>query len=500
MLRVLGWLPRSRREWGLVLLFAGMVALAVALVAPRERSEALRLVPRKEPARGDPLAFDPRRRDQFERAAAFGLSHVLYEKSPGGVIATAGRVARFRPLIERAIAGSAVGADSLEALVFLESAGRPEVIAGGDPAGAAGLTQIVAETASRLLDMHVDLAASRRLTRRLDAALRRGNFPEAARLRVARRRVDARFRPAQALAGSVRYLSIAGSRFGRSDLAVVSYHMGIANLERVLRLYADAPAGPPIATLVRERALSYARVYFDSSPLRHSRAWQRLTALGDESRNYLWKLFAAREIMHLFRTDRRRLERLARLHAAKASAEELLHPPDESERFAEPADLERAWREGKLQLLPGDPQRLYVRLDAQIGTLAGRLDAEPALYHGLRAEALALLLYVAARVHAISGASAPLILTSAVRDERYQRLLADNNSEATRAYSLHTTGYAFDILRSYASLAQAAALQFMLERLEALGMIAWVREPTAIHVTVAGRAALLIPSLLQPAG
>ena len=46
---------------------------------------------------------------------------------------------------------------------MLESAGRPDVIAGSDPSAAAGLTQIVASTATSLLGMHVDLTASGRL-------------------------------------------------------------------------------------------------------------------------------------------------------------------------------------------------------------------------------------------------------------------------------------------------------------------------------------------------
>ena len=48
----------------------------------------------------DPLAYDARRRAVLEARAALGLSHVLYAKSPGGAIATAGRVARWRPLVE----------------------------------------------------------------------------------------------------------------------------------------------------------------------------------------------------------------------------------------------------------------------------------------------------------------------------------------------------------------------------------------------------------------
>jgi hypothetical protein len=87
-------------------------------------------------------------------------------------------------------------------------------------------------------------------------------------------------------------------------------------------------------------------------------------------------------------------------------------------------------------------------------------------------------------------------VTSTVRDGPYQRALVKTNIEATHAYSLHTTGYAFDIERSYASRAQALAFQFMLDRLTALNLIAWVREPRAIHVTVSSAArplASLVP-------
>ena len=53
-------------------------------------------------------------------------------------------------------------------------------------------------------------------------------------------------------------------------------------------------------------------------------------------------------------------------------------------------------------------------------------------------------------VKQISGQQ-PLVVTSSVRDERYQRVLLARNREATANYSLHTTGWAFDILRSYST-------------------------------------------------
>ena len=39
---------------------------------------------------------------------------------------------------------------------------------------------------------------------------------------------------------------------------------------------------------------------------------------------------------------------------------------------------------------------------------------------------------------------------------------------------------------------QARAFQFLLDRLQALDLIAWVREPDAIHVTVSARAGRML--------
>ena len=149
--------------------------------------------------------------------------------------------------------------------------------------------------------MHVDLA--RQPPRH---AAHRAGAQRAAPLRhfeAQRRRVDARFDPRQALAATVRYLTIARKTFGRDDLAVTSYHMGIGNLESVLRDYTGSGSGTPIAELVKNDHLSYAQVYFDSSPLRHPQAWSLLARLGDDSSNYYWKLLAAQQIMQLYRSD-----------------------------------------------------------------------------------------------------------------------------------------------------------------------------------------------------
>ena len=479
----------------LVCLVAGLVVALVLALSGGGRAPLL--VPRQSPPGGDPLAFSGSQEHDLEKAAAEGLSHVLYAKSPGGVLATATRTARFRELIERAAAGSATDPDLLEALVFLESSGRPDVIAGSDPVRAAGLTQILAETAQNFLGLHVDLPASRRLTRAITDAVRRGDNKRAEQLRAERRRVDARFDPAQALAATVRYLSTARERYGRNDLALVSYHMGIGNLERVLRDYVGTASTTPIRELVATNDLSWARIYFDASPARHRLVWQRLTTLGDDSQSYYWRLLAAKAIMRLYRDDRSKLEQLAALQTAKASAEDVLHPPDTTERFHTPTDLEQASKKRTLEPLPNQPAKLHYRIDPQMGELARRLGRKPDVYRRLRPEALALLLYLANRVNSLSNAPTPLTVTSTVRDDTYQKLLLKNNPEATPNYSLHTTGYTFDILRKYGSPAQASAFQYELERLQARNLIAWVREPRAIHITVSTDARALMPTMLH---
>jgi hypothetical protein len=415
-----------------------------------------------------PFAYDAERRDDYERRAALGLSHVLYAKSPGGIVASARRTARWRPLVDRVARGHGLDANMLEAIVLLESAGRADARASSDLRSAVGLTQILAETGKSLLGMRIDVKTSERLTR----GILRGH--RVRKREALRRRVDQRFDPAKALEGTARYLDFAKGKLGRDDLAIVSYHMGVGNLQRALRAYGkdDIP---------------YAQLYFDSSPLRHPKAWRILSALGDDSATYLWRVLAARDIMSLYRRDPGALSRAAVLQSHKASAEEVLHPRDRTRVYEDPGAIGDARSSGELRDLSASELAGYgVRIDPRMGELARRIGQSPRLYRALRPEALAMLEAIGSGTRAIAR-TGPLVVTSTVRDERYQRLLAAHDVEATHAYSLHTTGFAFDIARTYVSRAQALAFQFVLDRLAARGQIAWVREPGAIHVTVASR-------------
>ena len=355
--------------------------------------------------KNDPWAYDSGRQNEFESRAAAGHSHVVYVKSPGGILATARRVDRYRPLVERAADEAGVNPDLIEGMVLLESAGSPDARASDDLESAAGLTQILAQTATGLLGMHVDVAASERLTRKLGRA--RGPR-QAARLRARRARVDERFDPAKALAATGRYLKQAKGEFGREDLAVVSYHMGIGNLQSVLGAYGD-DAG------------SYAQLYFDSSPDSHARAYRLLYRLGDDSKTYYWRVLASREVMRLYRDDRAQLDRLAELQAGADSGELVLHPDGTAD-------------------------------DTEAGSL--------------RPEAAALLAYIRHGVTTVSGVRRPL-------------------------HVVRRHGWAFDIGRQYASDAQAQAFQYMLDRLQALNLIAWARRGNTIHIAASSEGAKL---------
>src|SRR3954447_11706788 len=293
-----------RRLVMLGLAAAATAGLAVVVLASRGPDAPRTLTPGagNTATTVDPLAWSAKRRPELERRAAAGLAHVIYAKSPGGAIVSAVRTATWRPQVERAAKRGGIDPDVLEAIVLLESAGRPEAQASNDLDGAVGLTQILAETGQNLLGMRIDVRASTRLTRRINRGHR-----VAARLR-ARRRVDERFDPVKSLAATVRYLRIARQRLGRTDLAIAAYHMGIGNMQTALGAYG-------------KRDIPYARLFFDSTPLRHAKAYRILAALGDDSSTYLWRVMAARQIMRLYREDPDGLARQADLQTRKASAE-----------------------------------------------------------------------------------------------------------------------------------------------------------------------------------
>ena len=233
-----------------------------------------------------------------------------------------------------------------------------------------------------------------------------------------------------------------------------------------------------------ENDVSYARC---TSTRRRSstRRQRRLSAFGDDSSNYLWKLYAARAIMRLYRHDRAELIRLELLQTAKNSAEEVLHPASSTPRFATPAALREAWEDGEIRAFADDRTTGLAR-HPSMGELAARVGAVRGLYRGLRPEALAVALYIGAQTRAYAGGDSPLggdldgprraVPGRSARQRRgdAQVLPAHDRLGVRRRPQLP--------LRS-----PGARLPVRARRLQVLNAIAWVREPGAIHVTVAAR-------------
>ena len=457
--------PRRSSAPRRLALALGLVAAACGGSSPPPPLPSPR--PAQSPGPGDPFAYVSARQADFTARATAGASNVLYAKSPDGAFATAARVARLAPLVDGAAAGSGVDPRALEAIVFLESAGFPNALAGPDPAAAAGLTQILASTGQALLGMHIDLPRSHTLTRQILLAGAAGNGARVAALERRRATVDDRFDPRKALAATVRYLQLAQKRFGRADLAIESYHMGIGNLATVLSLYGAT--------------VPYAQLYFDTAPDHHAGAYRLLSSFGDDSWTYYWRVLAAEQIMNLYRTNPAQLQRLAALQTSSGSDAEVLHPPDQTPTFADPSTLDRAYAQGTLVALPSNPHALGLAYDRGMGAVAPRLGAAAALYRGLRPPALGLLLELAARVRALNGGTGALTVTSSVTDQRYQQLVGSNDPPAA-------AGWSFTIARHYARPSQAAAFQAVLDRLQSLDLIAWQRYPAEIEVTVASDA------------
>jgi hypothetical protein len=453
--------PQQRRlavPLGAVVLVAAVVV--VLLGHSSEPTGPRRLAPGRgaTDTTRDPLAYDADRRADFEARAAAGLAPVLYDKSPGGVVATAKRVQRFRPMIEDVAQRAHQDPSTLEAIVFLESAGRADVRASNDLSSAVGLTQILAQTATGLLGLKVDVAASTKLTARI---LRGGPAGRVKALEAQRRKVDQRFDPHMALEATTRYLEFAQGQLGRDDLAVESYHMGVGNLQNALKAYGS-------------KSIPYAQLFFDSTPLRHAAAWKILASLGDDSSTYLWRIGAAKAIMSLYRKDPKALAGQAALQRSPAG-EQVLHPPATTPRFADDGALQTS----QLAVVEGPGLRP-----------SAALAKAPASGRALRPVALRLLRYLALGVREVAKTS-PLVVTSASRSVAAEERSSQGVFGAEAPPSMHTTGFAFDLSRRYRTPAQAQALQFWLDRLTALDLIAWTREPTTIHVTVGPRAAQL---------
>ena len=226
--------------------------------------------------------------------------------------------------------------------------------------------------------------------------------------------------------------------------------------------------------------MPYAQLYFDSSPLRHAGG----VAQARLARRRLLHLpvaraRGARHHAPVPQRPGRRSSAEAALQSHKASAEEVLHPPERTTVFGDPFAVGRARASGALRAIDAAVLAPYgLRIDSHMGELARRVRPVAAPVPRPAPAGARDAGRPSARRRRRSAARGPLVVTSTVRDKRYQRVLAATDSEATTAYSLHTTGFAFDIARALPQPRPGAARSSSSSTAcTARGLIAWVREP-----------------------
>ena len=429
------------------------------------------------PPAGDPFVYRPGHDASLIARAIAGEGQALFTASPGGAAATAARVARLRPLINAAVAGSGIDPDLLEGLVFVESAGRPDVVAGGDPASAAGLTQILPATGSTMLGLHVDLAKSRALTQAI-AGARAGGASATVIAGLAAApgggRSALRSRPCAGRDGALPRARPLAFRAPGPGVRLLPHGHG----QPLAACSTPTTAGAPVP---------YVQLFFDTAPDRHGAAYALLSGFSDQSWLYYWRVLGAASLMRLYRSSTRAPSPAwPRCRPRWAPRRRSCIRPTSTPALADPRALADAYASGALRPLPGQRRaaRAALRqLDRRRCALA--CTPRPACIAGSPPRRSALLLELAARVRTLSHGQAPLVVTSAVSDTRYQRLLGTADPPAA-------AGWSFTLARTYVGGAQANALQAMLDRLQALNLIAWARYPGEIEVTVASDAARVI--------
>ena len=258
--------------------------------------------------------------------------------------------------------------------------------------------------------MSVDLERSVALTEQIA----RSDSPgETDRLQAERAQVDQRFDPEARDRGRGDATSRSPtSGSATRDLAVVSYHMGIGNLETVLRAYAGADDAVPIGELVAAEGLTYARGLLRLRARTHTA--MRTSCSPDSATSpptTCGRCSPRARIIALSRDDPDRLAETAELATNKATLEEVFHPESETEVFDDPGEIEDAHRVRRAAAATRSSRRSAGSPTRDIGELADELDQSPTLYRALRPEALATLTYMAGLVRELSGAATPLQVT-----------------------------------------------------------------------------------------
>ncbi len=463
-----------------------------------------------------------RKRIRGRQASLPDIERVVRETAP--LVAAAADQEEVQPIFQRIAEDEETSAQEAkahwialqEADLLLESGGESDSVSVSD---AVGVAQWLAGT-GRGVGLHVDLPASRKLTREIEALRLRiawmnyVQLPNAdpnapglpqrstldydqrptieqamAALRQRRRIVDARYDPAQAIAAQTRYLLRLYRRFPGEDWLFQAYHGGEAGVTRTLKFYLGKRDWPgSAAEAIRAgkggKRLSFEDVYFNISPRSHPEAFGYLYGRSDDHRRYWWKLRASLEAIAAYRRDPAAFAKEWLGYLPGRPTDAAWYPDAPDFRFAETGALQRAWMSKRLLPVLSDTT-LLVRTPPLAPD-------HPELYSALRPASLGLL-HLVAKTYRATGGDRPL----AVGDLTLTETLVLRIRELTPPkpprpplwppdldrlhppgegpppdFDFHTTGIAFDILRP-TDEKQRKTLEYALDTLEDRRILAY---------------------------
>lgn len=160
----------------------------------------------------------------------------------------------------------------LRGLIFIESKGEDNV---ESEAGALGLVQLMPETA-RDCGLEVNEKKDERT--------------------IAEKSIEA----------ACKFLKRYRIEFGSSNLAIVTYHMGAGNMNRLIRMYlSPKEVKGHISDMVKKENLTYTEIFFNNHKTKKNPGTYRILfeELKNESEIYYWKIVAATHILNKMDKD-----------------------------------------------------------------------------------------------------------------------------------------------------------------------------------------------------
>lgn len=408
--------------------------------------------------------------DEARLQTAIGSFEPLIYGHMTDPILAAKKISAWRPIIARSSKQTGVPADLLGGLIFLESGGNRYAIS---PAGCVGPCQL-----SRLI-----------------ANAYRKDLPAIPLGRV-NRKTDWRCVPAKSIPVAARYLAASYNDYGRWDFAFAAYHMGGPNLQRILKGFVYPKPWLGAKRTIENERLTWAQIVFDVSPSGSPKTFAFLRGLGDNSRDYWFRVSAAARAVKLWQTDRNRFLALVDQYKRPAVPKKnwrlvpelVWYPPGGADitRWRDWVALAAAVENGELVELPNLPESFGFAIQSDIGRLD--VGSPKYVYATLRPSAAGLLCYIASAVRRESGDGVVLAVSSATRSVAYHDLLKSKGG-APLEYSAHCAGVTVDFLPPTRRKARQV-FEYVLEDLKFRVDIAWMRENAGrpgehYHITLA---------------